>query len=150
MATKTVDAAVGIFDDALQTFNDAVKSGVKVQEEIGKWWSEALDQCGPAEDWQKKSKTVLNEAIPTAQKNAEQWLKLVEQNYRKTMSLLKKAWETDADGPAIRAKTQELWEASLNLVRDNTQALAHANMKMMEVWAGMLRNGAVGQGKASK
>ena len=83
-----------------------------------------------------------------AQKNAEEWLKLVEQNYKRSLGLLKKAWETDADASTMRAKTQELWESSLELVRDNAQAMAQANMKMMEVWAGMLRNGVAPNGKS--
>jgi len=149
MATKAPEAAVnGLVDEALGTFNDAVKAGVKVQEEIGKWWSDALEQAGPADQWQKKSRAIISEAIPAAQKNAEEWLKLVEQNYKRSLGLLKKAWETDADASTMRAKTQELWESSLELVRDNAQAMAQANMKMMEVWAGMLRNGVAPNGKS--
>ena len=149
MATKAPEAAVsGLVDEAMGTFNDAVKAGVKVQEEIGKWWSDALEQAGPADQWQKKSRAIISEAIPAAQKNAEEWLKLVEQNYKRSLGLLKKAWETDADASTMRAKTQELWESSLELVRDNAQAMAQANMKMMEVWAGMLRNGVAPNGKS--
>ena len=128
MATKAAEAATGLFDEALQTFNDAVKAGVKVQEEIGKWWSDALDQAGPADQWQKKSKAILGEAIPAAQKNAEDWLKLVETNYKRSLGLLKKAWDTDTDASTMRAKTQELWESSLELVRDNALAIAQSNM----------------------
>jgi hypothetical protein len=149
-AVKESARVSGLFDEAVQTFNEAVKAGVKVQEEIGKWWSDALEQAGPIEDWQKKSKAVLGEAIPAAQKNAEEWLKLVEQNYKRSLGMLKKAWDADpGDAAAIRAKTQELWESSLELVKDNTQAIAQANLKMMEVWAGLLRVGAqAGNGKA--
>ena len=147
MAAKTEAAVSTMFEDALQTYNDAVKVGVKVQEEVGKWWSDAIDHAGPAEEWQKKSKAVLSEAIPAAQKNAEEWLKLVEQNYKKSLALLKKAWEADANATNVRAKTQDLWESSLELVRDNAQAIAAANMKMMEVWAGVLKNGVASNGK---
>jgi hypothetical protein len=148
MAAKAEAAVSSMFEDALQTYNDAVKAGVKVQEEVGKWWSDAIDHAGPAEEWQKKSKAVLSEAIPAAQKNAEEWLKLVEQNYKRSLALLKKAWETDTDASTMRAKTQELWESSLELVRDNAQAIAQANMKMMEVWSGVLRNGAATTAKS--
>ena len=139
MATKTG----GVFDEAVATFNDAVKAGTKVQEEIGKWWSDALEQTGPAEQWQKKSKAVLSEAIPAAQKNAEEWLKLIEQNYKRSLGLFKKAWEVQpGDAADMRAKSQQLWEESLELVRDNAQAVAQANVKMMEVWQRVLRHGA--------
>ena len=150
-AVKNESRVSALFDDAVQSFGEAVKAGVKVQEEIGKWWSDALDQAGgatPVDAWQKKSKAVLSEAIPAAQKNAEEALKLVEQNYKKSLAMLKKAWDADpSDATAVRAKALELWEASLELVRDNTQAMAQANLKAMEAWAGLLKSAANGKGK---
>ena len=148
-ATATKDSGVsGLFDQAVATFGDALKSGVKIQEEVGKWWSDAFEQAGPVTEWQKKSRALFSEAIPAAQKNAEEWLKLVEQNYRRSMALLKKAFETDGDVTDLRAKTQKLWEESMELIRDNAQAMSQANLKMMEVWAGLLRVGAqAGNGK---
>ena len=152
MTVKTqANRASEMFDDAISTFNDAIRSGVKLQEEVGKWWSDALEQNNPLDDLQKKSKAVLSEAIPAAQKNAEEWLKLIEENHKRSLALLKKACETETTDPArIRAKTQELWESSLALVRDNVQAIAQANVKMMEVWAGMLRNGCAANVKSAK
>ena len=146
MATKTESAAraCGPFDEAVATFNDAVKVGVKAQEEIGRWWSDALAQAGGGgEQWQKQSKAVFADAIPAAQKNAEEWLKLLDQNYKRSLALFKKAWEVQpADAAEMRAKSQQLWEASLELVRDNAQAMAQANVKMMEVWGRVMRQGA--------
>jgi hypothetical protein len=140
MAAATVTKEVSsLFDQAVSTFGDALKAGVKIQEEVGKWWSDALEHAGPVNEWQKKSRALVSEAIPAAQKNAEEWLKLVEQNYKRSMTLLKKAFETNADPAEIRAKTQQLWEESMELIRDNAQAMADANKKVLELWAGMLK-----------
>jgi hypothetical protein len=149
MATKS---GGGVFNEAAETFNEAVNAGVKVQEEIGKWWSDAFEQAGAAEQWQKKSRAILDEAIPAAQKNAQEWLKLVDQNYKRSLGLFKKAWEVQPADPAdMRAKSQELWEESLELVRDNANAVAQANIKLMEVWGRVLQNGAsVDNGKSKK
>jgi len=150
MATKTESRtrAGGPFDEAVSSFNDAFKAGVKAQEEIGKWWSDALDQAGAGDRWQKQSKAIFGEAIPAAQKNAEEWLKLVEQNYKRSLVLFKKAWDVQpADAAEMREKSQKLWEESLGLVRDNAQAMAQANVKLMEVWGKVLRQG-VENGKA--
>jgi len=130
-----------LFDQAVQSFGDAVKAGVKIQEDIAKFWGDVLDQGGAMQEWQKRSRAMVNEAIPTAQRQAEEWLKLVEQNYKRSMDLLKKAFDSEQTTAAadIRAKTQELWEASLEVIRDNAQAMAQANVKMMEQWAEILR-----------
>jgi hypothetical protein len=39
----------------------------------------------------------------------------------------------------MRARTQQLWEESMELIRDNNQAMADANKKVLELWAGMLK-----------
>ena len=112
-------------------------------------WTDFIDQTGPAPDWQKKGCAAFADAIPTAQKNAEEWLKLFEDNYRRSLALLKKAFDTDADATDLRAKTQKLWEESLELIRDNAQASAEANKKVMELWAGFLKKNANGSKAAA-
>jgi len=150
MATKTAEKATGLFDQAVSTFGDALKAGVKIQEEVGKWWTDALDHAGPAMAWQKRSQALVQDAIPAAQKNAEEWLKLVEKNYTKSMNLLKKAFESEQDPALIRDKVQDLWESSMEIVRDNAQAMAESNKKMMEIWAGLLKKNIDGNGAAKK
>jgi hypothetical protein len=158
MAVKTPQISE-VFNDATASFNEAVKAGAKMQEEIGKWWTDALEKASPGagsgagafalDDWQKKSKAVAAEVIPAAQKKAEIWLKLVDQNTKRGLGLLKKAMDAPPTDPAaLRERTQEIWESSLELVRDNTQAIAQANLKMLEVWAGLLQK-CGGNGKAS-
>ena len=45
MATKTLDPTnfTGLFDQAMQAFNETFKAGVKMQEDIANWWSEMLN-----------------------------------------------------------------------------------------------------------
>ena len=69
MATKTADLNItGLLDQATQTFSETFKAGVKMQEDIARWWSETLDQAGPVQEWQKRSRSIISEAIPAAQK----------------------------------------------------------------------------------
>jgi len=141
MTAKTEARMTSLFDQAVQTFGDAMKAGVKMQEEIGRWWSDMLEQAGPVQEWQKRSRAMVCDAIPAAQRNAEEFMKVVEENYRRSLDLLKKAVDTEPSGtPAdMQAKTQELWEASMGVVRDNAQAMAQANVKMMETWADLIK-----------
>jgi hypothetical protein len=158
MPTKTESKfehrASNLVDQAVHTFGDALKAGVRIQEEVGRVWTDVFDQTGPVQDWQKKSRAAFADAIPTVQKNAEEWLKLVESNYRRSLGLLKKAFDTDADSDTdaadLRVKTQKLWEESLELIRDNAQAMADANRKVMELWAGYLRKNVDGAKAAAK
>lgn len=141
MTTAPENSVTNLFDQAVQTCSEAMKAGVKVQEDMARWWSEAFEQSGAMQAWQKRSRAMLSEAIPAAQKNAEEWLRVIEQNYRRGMELVKKAFESEqANAPAdVRMRTQELWEQTLGVFRDSTQAMAQANVKMMEQWAQILR-----------
>jgi hypothetical protein len=140
MTAKAETRMTSLFDQAVQTFGDAMKAGVKIQEEIGRWWSDVIDQGGPVTEWQKRSRAMVCDAIPAAQRNAEEFMKVLEQNYRRSLDLLKKAVDTEPGSTTdVQAKTQELWDASVEVVRDNAQAMAQVNVKMMEAWAELLK-----------
>ena len=140
MAVKN-DTATSLFDQAVGTFGDAMKAGVKIQEEIAHWWSGALQQAGQVNQWNDRTRAVLSEAIPAAQKNAEQLTKLVEQNYHRSLELLKLTVNGDgANGTQeLQNKTRKLWETSLELIRENTHAMAQTHVKVLELWGDFLR-----------
>jgi hypothetical protein len=142
MATKVADVNVtGLFDQAMASFSETFRSGVKMQEDVAKWWTDTLDQSGPTQEWQRRSRAIINDAMPAAQKNAEEWLKVVDQNYSRTVELLKKAFASDGvSNPAeLQARVKELWEESLGVLKENAQAIAETNVKMMDLWADLLR-----------
>jgi hypothetical protein len=140
MTARTETRMTSLFDQAVQTFGDAMKAGVKIQEEIGRWWSDVIDQAGPVTEWQKRSRAMVCDAIPAAQRNTEELMKVLEQNSRRSLDLLKKAVDTEPGNTAdLQAKTQEIWDASMEVVRDNAQAMAQVNVKMMETWAEILK-----------
>lgn len=141
MTAKTEARMTGLFDQAVQTFGDAMKQGVKMQEEMARWWTDAFDQASPMQQWQKRSRAMLNQALPQAQKNTEEFMRIMEQNYRRSMELLKKTFNMeDTDTAAeLQEKFQQVWEESLDVLRDNAQAMAQTNMKIMEMWAEIMR-----------
>lgn len=144
-AMPTEAPLTGLFDQAVQTFGETLKAGVKVQEQIAGYWSDALGKNCPAGDFQKKARTFFTDAVPAAQKNAEELLRLLEQNYKRSVDLLKKAFEPGSVATAgdMQAKVHALWEESVNLVKENAQAMAQANVKVMEVWADYFRQNGV-------
>jgi len=141
MATKDSDV-MQVLDSALGAFGDALKAGVKAQEEMLKCWSGAAENVNPLADWQKRSRQFFDEGIPAAQKHAEDWLKIIEQNYRRSIDLLKKAVNHDQNGPAMdgfRDKLRALWEDSVAVVKENVEAMNQANVRLMETWSDLLQ-----------
>lgn len=140
MATRESDV-MQVLDSALGAFGDALKAGVKAQEEMTKWWTGAAENVNPLADWQKRSRRIFDEGVPAAQKQLEDWMKVVEQNYRRSIDLLKKAVESDQNGmlDGFRDRLRTLWEESVGVVRENAEAMAQANIRLMEAWNELVR-----------
>lgn len=145
MPSVTEAPLTGLFDQAVSTFGETLKAGIKAQEQIAAYWSDALGKSGATGEFQKKSRAFFTDAMPAAQKNAEEWLRLLEQNYRRSMDLLRKACEPGSVAAAgdFQAKAHALWEQSVELVKENAQAMAQTNLKVMELWADFLRQNGV-------
>jgi hypothetical protein len=135
MSDKTKNPMSELMEQALRNYEQALQSGLKLQEESSKWWSDFLGQTA-ASDWQKRWKSTANQTIPIVQKRMEDSLRLLEQSSRTSLDLLKQAFAVSANDSTASAQTklQELWEASLEALRNNAQAVAQANGKFVESW----------------
>jgi hypothetical protein len=83
----------------------------------------------------------VKETIPLAQKQADDALKLIEKGTRQSLDLLSEAFEAGAAAtPAeAQARLEKLWESSLTTLRDNAEAMLHANAHLMESWAAIAK-----------
>ena len=150
-ATRIDSDVTQVMDGAFNAFGDAMKAGVQAQEEIARFWSNTFSSNGgPLGDWQKRSKLMFEDAVPAVQKQATEWLKLAEQNYRRSVELMKKAMDGDQNGAAgnFREKTKKLWDESVAVVKESSEAMAQANVKMLELWTDILRKN-LEQGEAA-
>ena len=130
-----------LYDQAMKSYEQALKTGVKMQEESAKYFSNLVNQTTSPQDLQKRMKSVTDEFIPQTQKSVEEGVKLIEQTTRTSIELLKKA--VAAGQPTsmqdAQAKFLGLWEASLNAMRDTAVSVTHANNKAIESWVSYAR-----------
>jgi len=130
-----------LYDQAMKGYEQALKTGVKMQEESAKYFSNLLNQTTSPQDWQKRVKSVTDELIPQTQKTMEEGVKLIEQTTRTSIELLKKAVATGQPTSMqdAQAKFLGLWEASLNAMRDTAVSVTQANNKAIESWVSYAR-----------
>ena len=130
-----------LFEQATKNYEQALKTGLKLQEESGKWWTSLFNQVSSPQDWQKKVKATFDDVIPQTQKTIDETLKLVEQNSRTSADLFRKAVAAAQSTSLQDAQTKCLgfWEASLNALRDTTQAVVQNNTKAVESWIEFVR-----------
>ena len=122
-----------LFEQAMKSYEQALKTGVKMQEESAKVFSDLVTQATSPQDWQKQMKSVTDDFIPQTQKTVDEGLKLIEQTSKSSVELLKKAVAVGqpTSAPDAQAKMLGLWEASLERhaghrgVRDPGQQQGH-------------------------
>jgi hypothetical protein len=136
MSDKTKPPISELMEQAMKNYEQALQGGLKLQEESSRWWSDCMAQTAAPSDWQKRWKNAANQTIPIVQKRMEDSLRLIEQSSRTSLDLLKQAFAVSANDSTTnaQAKLQELWEASLEALRNNAQAVAQANGKFVESW----------------
>lgn len=130
-----------LFEQAVKNYEQALKTGVRLQEDCGKWWTDVLNRGASSQDWQKSVTSVLAEAFPVAEKNMEETLRLMERNSRSSLELLKLATEAAQSTSFTDGQTRlrKLWETSLDLLQHNAQAMTQANAKLVETWTQLVR-----------
>lgn len=146
----------GMAEQAAKNCEHALRTGLRMQQEAGQWWSSMLDQNQSADDWQKRFNqftSLANSLRPAAQKRMEEVLDLVEKNNRAGTELFKKA--TDATHTPISAdspgKWVDLWTSSLETVRSNAEAVMQINTRAMDSWIEFVqRHADIGQIRGSK
>ena len=141
MTDKTKAPASEMFDQALKNYEQALRTGLKLQEEAGKCFTKLLNQAASPQDLQKQVTSTANDCIPATQKAMEGYLELLEQNSRASVDLLKKGLEaaqstTFAD---TQSKVVEFCEASLKSLKSNAQAIVDINTKAIDAWVNIVK-----------
>jgi hypothetical protein len=141
MTEKTKMPPTEMFEQAMKNYEQALKTGLKMQEESGKWWTNVLNQATSMPDWQKQVGTLTKEVLPATQKRMSECLQLIEQNSRASVELLKKAVEavTVPPGTEAQSKLVDFWESSLHALRDNAKAISEVNTRTLDAWIDFIR-----------
>ena len=141
MTDKAKAPASELFDQALKNYEQALRTGLRVQEEAGRHWAKLLNQAASPQDLQKQVTSVANDVIAAAQKCMEGYLAVLEQNSRASVDLMKKGFEAaQTTTPAeTQSKVVEFCESSLKALKANAQAVVDINSKAIDSWVGLVK-----------
>ncbi len=136
MSEEAKNPASEMFDQGLKNYEQALRTGLKVQEEAGKCWTKLLNQAASPQDLQKQFASMANDVIPATQKSMEGCLELLEQNSRASVELVKKGMEAAqaTNLPDMQARVADFCESSLKSLKANAQAIIDLNGKAMDSW----------------
>lgn len=141
MTEKAKNPASDALDQGLKNYEQALRTGLKLQEEAGKYWTRMLNQAASPQDLPKQFISFANEMIPAAQKSMQNCIELIEQNSRTSATLIKQGLEAAqatscADG---QSKVVEFCESSLGALRANAQAILDINNKAIDSWTAFIK-----------
>ena len=145
MTEKTKNPASEILDQGLKNYEQALRTGLNIQEEAGKCWTRLLNQAASPQDLQKQITSLANEAIPATQKSLEGCLALLEQNSRASVELVKKGMEAaqSANYPDAQARVIEFCESSLKSLKANAAAIVDLNARAVDSWMAFVKKATV-------
>jgi hypothetical protein len=133
----------------------ALRSGLKFQEEASHWWGSVFNPAACAQHWQDQldsATRTANSLMPLAQKPISELIDLAENNNHIGAGLMRKAIEA-AQAPAVaesQAKWTEFVTSSLAAARSNTEAMSHISSNAIDSWAGFLRKNCEAEARTSK
>ena len=155
MKEKAKDSVLESADQAIKNYEQALRTGLKMQEDAWQSWCSLVNQPAGVPDWQKRFTTAAeaaNAAVPQVQKRLQETVELMEKNARVGADLMKKAMEA-AQANALadsQAKWMELVKASLEAAQSNVDAVMRINTRAMESFMGYVqKNSDILQAKAA-
>lgn len=134
-----------IANQLMKNYEQAVQTGLKIQEEAVNCCNRVFNQAALSQEWQKRLSSftdTTNGLLPEAQKRAQEVLDLVEKSTRTGVGLMVKAVEA-AQAPAIadsQSKWVEFWTASMNALQSNAEAVGQIQSRAVDSWVGILRH----------
>lgn len=136
MATTTTLPVSKLFEEAIKNYEQALKTGIQLQEESTKLWREVLTETPNPLEFQEKLDALAKDAFPTLQKKMEESVELVQANTKTSMELFHKAVDVYQSGSFKegQGKVLDLWDASLGALRSNVNTMVKTNTEIIEYW----------------
>ncbi len=131
-------------DKAMKNYEQALRTGLKLQEEAVKCWNHMFNQTASPQDWQKRFTNftaMTSEVMPMTQRRMEEMLDLMEKNSRTGAELMKKAVDA-AQTPILgesQAKWMEFWTSSMGAARSNAEAITQISARAIDSWIDFVR-----------
>jgi ribosomal 50S subunit-associated protein YjgA (DUF615 family) len=133
-ATAAKSEAIGeFFQEAMCTYETALKSGIQLQEESVNLWKELLTKLGSPEEFQPKLESMRAHALPEARRRMEEFVETFNRTSNQTIDLFEKTLGVyqATSVPDAQRRVQDLIESSLTALRVNAHSALNTNIKII-------------------
>jgi hypothetical protein len=140
MANEMTNTLTDLFKQATETFQSAVQTGTKLQQETLKAWTGPVcaEVCG--DDIRDRGRKMSEESIKLMQRNLDESTRLLDTQCKQSLDLLRKAFDSAKGGEKadLFEQTRNMWQDSLDALRGSAQHMAKANSQFVENWSNFL------------
>src|SRR5262249_52487523 len=126
------DAMTTMFKNAAESFNSAMQAGVKFQQQAFNAWAQPFN--AQADDFRATQQRAVDASMTAFQANLAECRKLVDVQGKRSLDLLKKAFETAQpfDRSDAYETTRALWQETFDAMRTGMDEMASAGTTMVE------------------
>ena len=137
----TTSSSNDLFQQAICAWESAVASGVKMQEESARWLREMVSNSSSLSEWYNKGQMAAGQTVVKFQENIDEAIRVINQQAESSVRLIQKAVDArqSETSPDARARLAEWWEAAMEAMRTNSQALLKANSHVFNAWSELAR-----------
>jgi hypothetical protein len=129
-----------LFQQAMGSFETALRAGMKLQEDSVQRCVEILRNVGSPLEWERTVPAKVTKAIAAMQEHVDQSIRFMNDNAQQTVSLMETALQMhqanhdgedgeDGDGEG------DFWIYALNSMQTNAEIIRQANSRVLESWA---------------
>jgi hypothetical protein len=124
----------------------ALRTGLKFQEETGRWWGSVYNPAACVQRWQEQLNGITQTAntwLPLAQKPIGEVIDLAEKNSRASADLVKKALEAGQASSLSESQNKwaDFWTSSLGALQSSAETVSQINCRLLDSWTDLIRKG---------
>jgi len=123
-----------LFQQALGSFETALRTGMKLQEDSMRRCVEILRDVGSPLEWERTVPAKVGKAIAAMQQNVDQSVRFMNENADQTVNLMELALQMHRTNGDAKEEEAYFWTYALNAMRTNTEIIRQANTRVLESW----------------
>ena len=123
-----------LFQQAMGSFETALRAGMKLQEESTQRCVEILRDVGSPLEWERTVPAKVSKAIAAMQQNVDQSIRFMNENAQQTVNLMETALQMHRLDPEANEEDGYFWTYAVNAMQTNAEIIRQANARVLESW----------------
>jgi hypothetical protein len=123
-----------LFQEAMESFETALRAGMKLHEESTHRCVEILRDVGSPLEWERTVPTKVTKAIQAMQQNVDQSIRFMNENAQETVRLMQMALRNHQENSDGNEEESYFWTYAVNAMQSNAEIIRQANARVLESW----------------